>query len=69
MDLEKAYDHVNWDFLLYMLRKCGFGGEKVLLETGIRWCWRRVSLSQKPFIRGKQILDPILMANECQIKI
>jgi hypothetical protein len=25
MDLEKAYDHVNWDFLLYMLRKCGFG--------------------------------------------
>jgi hypothetical protein len=20
MDLEKAYDHVNWDFLLYMLR-------------------------------------------------
>jgi len=24
MDLEKAYDHVNWDFLLYMLRRCGF---------------------------------------------
>ena len=21
MDLEKAYDHVNWDFLLYMLRR------------------------------------------------
>jgi hypothetical protein len=29
MDLEKAYDHVNWDFLLYMLRRCGFGG---------KWC-------------------------------
>jgi retron-type reverse transcriptase len=28
MDLEKAYDHVNWDFLLYMWR-CGFGG---------KWC-------------------------------
>lgn len=27
MDLEKAYDHVNWDFLLYMLRRCGFGGK------------------------------------------
>jgi hypothetical protein len=26
MDLEKAYDHVNWDFLLYMLRTCSFGG-------------------------------------------
>jgi len=25
MDLEKAYDHVNWDFLSYMLRRCGFG--------------------------------------------
>jgi len=25
MDLEKAYDHVNWDFLLYMLKPCGFG--------------------------------------------
>jgi hypothetical protein len=29
MDLEKAYDHVNWDFLLYMLRMCGFEG---------KWC-------------------------------
>jgi hypothetical protein len=29
MDLEKAYDHVNWDFLLYMMRRCGFGG---------KWC-------------------------------
>jgi len=25
MDLEKAYDHVNWDSLLYMLQRCGFG--------------------------------------------
>jgi len=25
MDLEKAYDHVSWDFLLYMPRWCGFG--------------------------------------------
>jgi hypothetical protein len=25
MNLEKAYDHVNWDFLLYLLRRCGFG--------------------------------------------
>jgi len=27
MDLEKAYDHVNWDFLLYMVRMSGFGGK------------------------------------------
>jgi hypothetical protein len=25
LNMEKAYDHVSWDFLLYMLRKCGFG--------------------------------------------
>ena len=24
MDLEKAYDHMSWDFLLYMLTRCGF---------------------------------------------
>jgi hypothetical protein len=24
-DLEKTYDHVSWDFLLYLLGRCGFG--------------------------------------------
>jgi hypothetical protein len=26
LDIEKAYDHVSWDFPLYLLRRCGFGG-------------------------------------------
>jgi hypothetical protein len=24
LDMEKAYDHMNWKFLLYLLRRCGF---------------------------------------------
>jgi hypothetical protein len=24
LDLKKAYDHVNWAFLIYLLRRCGF---------------------------------------------
>ena len=26
LDLEKAYDHLNWNFLLTVMRKMGFGG-------------------------------------------
>jgi hypothetical protein len=24
LDVEKAYDHVNWKFLLYLMERCGF---------------------------------------------
>ena len=35
LDLEKAYDHINWDFLLTVMQKMGFG-EK--WARWIRWC-------------------------------
>lgn len=37
LDIQKAYDHVNWGFLLYMLRRCSFGD---------KWCkWIQFCIS------------------------
>jgi hypothetical protein len=41
LDMEKAYDHVDWNFLLYLLRRCGFGE---------RWCsWIKQCISTVRF--------------------
>jgi retron-type reverse transcriptase len=29
LDIRKGFDHVNWKFLLYMLKRCGFGDKWV----------------------------------------
>ncbi len=38
LDIEKAYDHVNWNFLIYMLRRCG------LSEKWRRWIYACISM-------------------------
>ena len=42
LDLEKAYDHINWDFLLTVMQKMGFG-EK--WAGWISWCISTASFS------------------------
>jgi hypothetical protein len=41
LDMEKAYDHVDWNFILYLLKICGFGE---------RWCsWIKHCISSVRF--------------------
>jgi hypothetical protein len=42
LDLEKAYDHVNWSFLLFLLKQCGFGER---WREWIEWCISSVRFS------------------------
>jgi hypothetical protein len=49
MDLEKAYDNVNWDFLLCLLRRCGFGGAWCSwIEHCISSVWFSILVNRSP---------------------
>ncbi|WJZ81860.1 hypothetical protein VitviT2T_001675 [Vitis vinifera] len=42
LDIEKAYDHVNWSFLLWLMEMMGFGAKWI---SWIQWCIGTVSFS------------------------
>ena len=42
LDIEKAYDHVNWRFLLWLLEMMGFGANWI---NWIQWCIGTISFS------------------------
>ena len=42
LDIEKAYDHVNWSFLLWWLEIMGFGAKWI---SWIQWCIGTVNFS------------------------
>ena len=49
LDLEKAYDHVNWEFLLYLLQRCGFSEKwRRWISFCISFVWFSILINGSP---------------------
>jgi len=63
LDVKKAYDHVNREFLLYLLRRCRFGqswcswiAHCVSLVRFLLWCMAiHLDSSVVPVVKEKEI--------------
>ena len=42
LDVEKVYDNVNWNFLMYLLKRCGFSKK---WSRWIMWCISTIKFS------------------------
>ena len=51
LDVEKAYDHVNWSFLMYLLQRCGF------LDMWRKWIICCISIVKFSILINGSLLD------------
>lgn len=65
LDIEKAYDHINWDLMSYLLGRCAFS---VTLRWWILFCINTKSLTCNLFSLGFETISR-LKVNLCKSEV